>query len=199
MAGNVRLQKHSRRKEGNETMRRVFKKIDSDKVRDIMNEKKLTNTNVAHKTGRTDATISRWILRGEVPEVAFHIFCEALNCDEADISPTPTAEQLTQCDHEQLNRIEIAISTIRNDIQVLKEFITPDILTNKDRAVLTLKQMMGDSGRVEEHDYVSKCNEMGIDEHSRKFAIEKIDAYTQTLGYGKNAKRVIFKRARQYE
>ena len=155
--------------------------IDKWKLKKIIANKKMTQTEVSGAMGRTECTVAQWMSAGEVPEVAMPILCKILECTQSDIAvDTETEKSDTGTDDKQLNRIEEMISIMRNDIAVLKEIITPDMLTNKDRAVLVLKQMMGDANRVEEHDYIVKCNELGIDEHSRKFAIEKIDAYAQT-------------------
>lgn len=181
-------------------MNQKIKKISIDKwkVKKIIANKKMTQTEVSRAMGRTECTVAQWMSAGEVPEVAMPILCKILECTQSDIAVDTELEKpdAGASDDKQLDRIEEMISIMRNDIAVLKEIITPDMLTNKDRAVLVLKQMMGDANRVEEHDYIVKCNELGIDEHSRKFAVEKIDAYAQTLGYGKAAKRFLFRNVR---
>lgn len=184
--------------------------IDFEKIEKILRDKKMTHKDLAVLMGRGRNMLSAWKRSGRIPRVSMPLLCNILCCKEEDLQMSEHDGQTTaQVDAHviaelgeikgDLQLIMANFMNMHEDLKAIREAISPDLLTNKDKAVLLLKQMMRDSGRVEEHDYISKCNEIGVDNHSRKYAMEKMECLTQTIGYGHNAKRVIFKRAGQYE
>lgn len=178
-----------------------MKGVDSKTVEQLLKKRDMSQTKLAERMGRSKATISGWIRRGDIPDAAIPLLCEVLECNPKDLQESEKAQEGTAVHIiEELGEIkglmkkfEMSMFNVHNEVQQLNEIISPDFLTNKDKAVLILKQMMGDTGRVDEQDYISKCNDVGVDNHSRKYAIEKTDCNTQTIGYGNNSKRVIFK------
>lgn len=183
-----------------------MKDIDFKKIGKMLQARDMTQEDLAASIGRDRSAISNWKKRGQIPDAAVPLLCRVLECSTKDLQVNKGSgkqDGLTAYIAEELGEIkgivkafEMNIFNLHNDIQQIKEIISPDLLTDKDKAVLLLKQMMGETGRVDEQDYVMKCNEIGIDNHSRKYAIEKADCKTQTMGYGSNAKRVIFKSVR---
>lgn len=178
--------------------------IDFGKVSKRMKELNFkSEREFATSLGRNNSTVATWRKTGFIPDYVFPLFCQVLQCEESDLLPIPPEAEQTQIDTHviaELGEIKGDLATIKLNLQNLfelveevKESISPDLLTDKEKAVIILKQMMGDSGRVDERDYVDKCNSMGIDNHSRKFAIEKTDSHVQSLGYGSTSKRVIFR------
>lgn len=184
--------------------------VDFEKIYKMLKDKKMTNKELATKMGRGRNMLSTWKRSGKIPRVSMPLLCSILGCSEEDIlmakrgeaaSPQANAHIIAELGEIKgdLQLIMANFMNMHEDLKAIREAISPDLLTNKDKALILLKQMMGDTGRVEEQDYINKCNEIGVDNHSRKYAIEKTECITQTMGYGNNAKRVIFKRARQYE
>lgn len=181
-----------------------YTELDFDKVYSLVKKRGITLRELNMALGRNVSFMSNCKKRGMVPDVVLPLLLKILDCTLDDIcKDEPVGNSVDTHIIQEIGDIkgklefmyEMMIG-IHNEIRSLKESITPDLLTDKDKAVLLLKQMMGDTARVDEHDYITKCNEIGIDNHSRKYAIEKVDALTQTIGYGKNATRIIYKRAR---
>lgn len=178
-----------------------YKEVDYEKIEKLARLKGIkSQAELAKAVGRGKSTISRWKSVGRVQNVIVPLLCNVLECEEADIMPTK--EQSEAVDTYLISEIgtlkgdmeviKANLANMHEDIKALMEAVSPDMLTNKDKALILLKQMMGSSARVDEHDYVAKCNELEIDQHSRKYAIEKADCKVQTIGYGSNSKRVIF-------
>lgn len=184
-------------------VKQSYKTLDFNKVCARIAEERMTEREFSRQIGRSNGTFCGWKKSSQVPEYVVPLFCTVLQCEESDLLPTPPEAEQTQIDTHviaELGEIKGDLATIKLNLQNLfelveevKESISPDLLTDKEKAVIILKQMMGDSGRVDERDYVDKCNSMGIDNHSRKFAIEKTDSHVQSLGYGSTSKRVIFR------
>lgn len=119
--------------------------------------------------GRNNGFMSNCKKRGSVPNVALGLLCKSLDCTVEDLVKTESShdnddtyiiQELGEI-KGKISAVEMTIFNIYNDIQNLKEIINPDLLTDKDKAVLLLKQMLGDNARVDEHDYITKCNEIG--------------------------------------
>lgn len=181
-----------------------YTELDFDKVYRLVESRGITLRELNTALGRNVSFMSNCKKRGLVPSVCVPLLLKILNCTLEDISKDEHVEDsidthIIQEIGDIKGKLEFMYEMmieIHNETRSLRESITPDLLTDKDKAVLLLKQMMGDTARVDEHDYIAKCNEIGVDNHSRKYAIEKVNALTQTIGYGKNAKRIIYKRAR---
>lgn len=181
--------------------------IDFKKIDQLLKDKKMTYKDLAAAMGRGSNMLSTWKRSGGIPQVSMPLLCNILDCNEDDILISEHSEAVSPQVNEHiiaelgeikgdLQSIAANLMNMHEDLKTVCEIISPDLLTNKDKALILLKQMMGDTGRVEERDYINKCNEIGVDSHSRKYATEKLDCITQTMGYGNNAKRVIFKRTR---
>ena len=183
--------------------------IDFAKIEKMLKEKEMTNKDLAVAMGRGRNMLSTWKKNGGIPKVSIPLLCNVLRCDEADIMKSEQKEESPRYDTYIISELgeikgdlKLLMANFLNmheDLRAIREAIIPDLLTSKDKAVILLKQMMGDTGRCDEQDYVKKCNEIGIDSHSRKYAVEKLDCLAQSLGYGHNAKRIIFKRAREHD
>lgn len=183
-----------------------MKDIDFKKIGKMLQARDMTQEALAASIGRERSAISNWKKRGQIPDAVIPLLCRVLECSTKDLQADKGGEKqdgLTAYIAEELGEIkgtvkafEMNLFNLHNDIQQIKEAISPDLLTDKDKAVLLLKQMMWEKSRVEEQEYVMKCNELGIDNHSRKYAIEKASCKIQTIGYGNRAKRVIFKSER---
>lgn len=164
-----------------------------------MKERGFSFVEMGKKLGRGKSTVNSWVNENYVPRVIVPLLLNTLDCDIEDLQRSEVSvHEIAELGEMKgmIKALETSISEIYDVVCHISETISPDLLTNADKAVILLKQMMNGTARVDEQDYIHKCNELDIDNHARKYAIEKTDCLVHTIGYGKNAKRVIYKRAR---
>lgn len=171
-----------------------------------------TPISFADSIGRSKSYIYNITSRGWCLDRQLEYICGKLDIQikdvfpdpEPDPEPEPEPEQKPQqmqieFDRESINTILDAFKALDERLDAMEQKLlqaasgnsAPDMLTKHEKAVLLLKQMSLYNARIEEIDYIKKCNELGIDTYTRNRAIKKLDGDVQKLGYGNNTKRVI--------
>lgn len=129
------------------------------------------------------------ILGVEIEDITVHE-----EVKEEPTQDTPVSE-LEAHNNEQLlqffKETKEALAELNAMVKRLDANFNPRLLTDKEKAVILLKQMLGDTNRCEWLDYTKKCNELNIDNHTREQAMESINCRSMTTGYGANAKKII--------
>lgn len=185
-------------------------KIDGDKLNAIILNGGHTQVSFAESIGRSRSYINHIVNRGWCAEWQLEYICNKLGIQVKDVLPEPKPEPKPEpqasplqmqidFNRDGIDAILDAFKALDKRLDAMEEKLlaamsgngNPDMLTKHEKAVLLLKQMSLYNARIEEIDYIKKCNELGIDTYTRKMAIKKLDANVETLGYGNNAKRVI--------